>query len=107
MRFLVDAQLPPGLCHWLRGHSHDAEHVVRIGLGGASDMVIANYAERTGATLVSKDDDFLRLRRPDRFGLLWLRCGNVTNAALEIWLEQRWDQVEILFGAGERLIELR
>jgi predicted nuclease of predicted toxin-antitoxin system len=47
------------------------------------------------------------LRLPDRFAFLWLRCGNVTNAALAQWLEARWDQVEAWLAAGERFIELR
>lgn len=75
MKFLVDAQLPPVLCAWLGDHGHEALHVTRIGLGAASDAAIASYAEDEGATLISKDEDFVVLRLPDRFGLLWLRCG--------------------------------
>jgi predicted nuclease of predicted toxin-antitoxin system len=91
MKFLVDAQLPPGLCEWLRARAHEAEHV---GPGATADTAIADRAERDGAVLVSKDEDFRLLRLPDRFALLWLRCGNVTNPALVEWLDGRWDQVE-------------
>lgn len=45
MRFLVDAQLPPALCDWLRNHGHEASHVVATGLGAASDAMIAAHAE--------------------------------------------------------------
>ena len=106
MRFLVDAQLPPGLCRWLAARGHEAMHVHELGLGAAADADIATHAESEGATLISKDEDFLILRRPDRFALLWLRCGNTTNHALGLWLEERWERVEELLGVGERLIEL-
>jgi predicted nuclease of predicted toxin-antitoxin system len=50
---------------------------------------------------------FLILRLPDKFAFLWLRCGNTTNRALSSWMEERWDEVEVLLSQGERLIELR
>ena len=104
MKFLVDAQLPPALCGWLRARGHEAEHV---GAGAVADDEIARRVEASGAILISKDEDFARLRLPDRFALLWLRCGNVTNEALSRWLEARWDQVERWLAAEERFIELR
>lgn len=106
MKFLVDAQLPPGLCRWLEARGHQAEHVFDLGLHRASDAEVANRAEDLGAVLVTKDEDFLTLRLPDRFTLLWVRCGNATNRALAAWLQARWDQVEALLARGERVIEL-
>jgi len=107
MNFLVDAQLPPALCVWLDARGHQAEHVALIGLGAASDLEIAAYAERADLILVSKDEDFVVLRLPDRFPLLWLRCGNASNRALTLWLEQRWHQIETWLLGGERLVEAR
>jgi predicted nuclease of predicted toxin-antitoxin system len=68
MRFLVDAQLPPALCGWLRERGHEAVHVFEIGLIAASDEAVAARAEADGAVLVSKDEDFVTLRLPDRSG---------------------------------------
>ena len=107
MKFLIDAQLPPALCQWLQARGHDATHVFDIGLSGASDDAIARQAIANQAMIISKDEDFLILRLPNRFGLLWLRCGNATNRALTDWLDARWDRVEALLAAGERMIELR
>lgn len=76
-------------------------------MGAASDSEIAKRAEADGMILVSKDDDFLMLRLPDRFRLLWLRCGNTTNRALAIWMDERWARVEKLLNVGERFVELR
>ena len=107
MNFLVDAQLPPALCQWLAGHGHAAVHVNDIDLVGATDAMIADRAEAGNAVLISKDEDFVVLRMPDRFAFLWLRCGNATKAALTAWLDQRWEQIETLLLAGERFVEVR
>lgn len=107
MKFLIDAQLPPALCWWLRDRGHQAEHVSEIGMIAASDIAIAARAETDDAVLVSKDEDFVVLRLPDRFALLWLRCGNATNRALAAWLEPRWARIEALLESGERLVEVR
>jgi predicted nuclease of predicted toxin-antitoxin system len=107
MKFLIDAQLPPGLCRWFEARGYGARHVTEIGMSAASDMDIAKRAESETMILVSKDEDFLTLRLPDRFGFLWLRCGNTTNRALAIWMDERWEKVEWLLNNGERFVELR
>jgi predicted nuclease of predicted toxin-antitoxin system len=107
MNFLIDAQLPPALAGWLGDRGHGATHVVSIDMVGASDADIASRAQTDSAVLVTKDDDFVTLRLPDRFALLWLRIGNATNPALFAWLEPRWRQVEALLASGERFIEVR
>lgn len=107
MNFLIDAQLPPALCGWLRERGHQAVHVFEIDMVAASDAEIAARAEADGAVLVSKDEDFVTLRLPDRFAFVWLRCGNATNRALAGWLELRWPQIEALLSAGERYVEVR
>ena len=107
MKFLVDAQLPPALCRWLEQRGHQAVHVTAIGFASASDQAIADYAAEHQLMVLTKDEDFLYLRLPNRFALLWLRCGNATTRALTAWLGARWNRVEALLSAGERLIELR
>lgn len=107
MKFLIDAQLPPALCSWLEQRGNVAEHVFGIGMVNASDDEIAKHAQDSESILISKDDDFVTLRLPDRFCLIWLRCGNSTNRALLAWLEPRWDQIELWLTKGERFIEVR
>ncbi len=107
MNFLIDAQLPPALSLWLRERGHEAVHVSEVGLTGATDAEIANRAQADGSVLVTKDEDFVTLRLPDRFALLWLRCGNATNAALRDWLGPRWETIERMLEAGERFVEVR
>lgn len=86
---------------------HEAAHVGEIGLIAADDEQIAARAEADRAVLVSKDEDFVRLRLPDRYALLWLRRGNTTNRALYAWLEPRWGRIEALLAAGEQHVEVR
>lgn len=107
MIFLVDAQLPPALCRWLRARGTAAVHVGEVGLLTASDVAIAAHAEAEGMALISKDEDFVYLRLPKRFVLVWLRCGNATNRALAAWLEPRWEGVAALIAKGEQLVEVR
>jgi predicted nuclease of predicted toxin-antitoxin system len=106
MKFLVDAQLPPGLCRWLQARGHEAEHVFGLDMHEASDAAVAAIAAETGAALISKDEDFVVLSGRGTVRLLWLRCGNISNAALEPWLAARWPQIEALLEAGEDLIEV-
>lgn len=107
MKFLVDAQLPPALCGWLRERGHEAVHVFEAGMIAASDETIAARAEADGSVLISKDEDFVILRLPDQFAFLWLRCGNSTNRALTAWLAARWERIEALLEQGERFVEAR
>jgi len=106
MKFLVDAQLPPALCQWLEERGHEALHVSTMSDEPMQDRQIADYAEREDAIVISKDDDFAALRLPDRFPFLWLRCGNISNRALRVWLGSQWEDVEERLAAGARLITL-
>ena len=89
MRLLLDAQLPPGFCGWFKERGHDARHAQDLPGAPVADRLIADLATRDRLVVVTKDEDFLRLRSPDRFQLLWLRCGNITNRALRAWLDAR------------------
>jgi predicted nuclease of predicted toxin-antitoxin system len=107
MKFLVDAQLPPELCGWIEARGHMAVHVGTLADQALRDRQIADHAEAERLVVISKDGDFIELRQPDRFALLWLRCGNVSNLALQEWLGGQWEAVERGLEAGERLITLR
>lgn len=107
MKLLLDAQLPPALCRWFEERGHEAVHAQDLPDPPVTDEFIVALAEHEGLVVVSKDEDFLRLHRGNRFQLLWLRCGNITNRSLRVWLDDRWTAVEAMLEAGERLVELR
>jgi predicted nuclease of predicted toxin-antitoxin system len=68
IRFLIDAQLPPGLAQRLADRGYPSEHVNRINLGVASDDAIWRYAGRTGSILMTKDEDFVALSEREASG---------------------------------------
>ena len=49
MRFLVDAQLPPGLVDWIVAQGYQAEHVADLGLAAAPDRTVWSRAFDTPA----------------------------------------------------------
>lgn len=55
MKFLVDANLPPGLAAWLREHNHEAIHVNDHPGLALNDRAIFEFASRNGFIIVTKD----------------------------------------------------
>ena len=106
-RLLVDAQLPPALCEWFTERGFPATHV-RDTLGGQTpDREIAAYVEAHELVLVTKDDDFLLRHPPVRSRPIWLRCGNISNRGLRLWLDPLWPAIKARLLERERVIEVR
>jgi predicted nuclease of predicted toxin-antitoxin system len=107
-RFLLDAQLPPGLATRLTARGYLAEHVNRVRLGAAGDEAIWRHAQRVRATLVTKDEDFTALvdRDPNGPQVVWIRIGNISNDALWRALEPLLDEIVQSLDAGERIVEV-
>lgn len=109
MKFLIDAQLPPALVHWLAKAGCEAQAVREIGLREAGDAAIWRYAGANGYVIVTKDEDFaLRVQATEAGpGVVWLRVGNTSNEALRAWFIPQVPQVVVLLGQGRRLVEIR
>lgn len=107
MQLLIDAQLPPALCDWFRERGLVANHVIEQLGGQTPDRVIADHAERHELILVTKDDDFLLRYPPVRSRLLWLRCGNISNRGLRLWLDARWPAIWNRLEQGDTVVEVR
>ena len=108
MRFLIDAQLPPGLARWLAGRGYPSDHVNDLGLGAATDAEIEARSLEIQAVIWSKDADFAhRARRVPGMQVVWLRFGNTTNASLQDKLARHMPTIEAALSAGEPLIEIR
>jgi predicted nuclease of predicted toxin-antitoxin system len=108
IRFLIDAQLPPGLVRLLAARGYAAEHVNRVGLGIATDGAIWRYAARTGAALLIKDEDFVALAGEEPTGpqVVWVRIGNISNDTLWRALDPLLDEIIQSLNAGERIVEV-
>lgn len=109
MRFVVDAQLPPALARYLSSVGHEAEHVGDVGLLGASDERIWDYAAAAGAVLVTKDEDFVTMRALRRHGgpaVIWVRIGNTTKQALIARFEAAFVAIADALKRGETVIQI-
>jgi len=108
-QFLVDTQLPASLARWLTAQGFPSEHVLDVKLAQSEDNPIWLYAARTGAAIVTKDEDFAHWVRCGRPGpaVVWLRIGNCRKAALLSWLELLLPQIVQQLQRGDRLIEVR
>ena len=109
MKFLVDAQLPPALAVWLREAGHDAQAVRELGLREAEDAQIWYHALKTGAVLITKDEDFpARAQQTEPAPVVvWLRIGNSSNRALRQWFLPQLPQVLAWIEQGVRVLEVR
>jgi predicted nuclease of predicted toxin-antitoxin system len=108
MRFLVDAQLPPGLARWLVGQGHTAEHVFDLGLGRANDRTVWALAITDPAVIITKDEDFVVLQQmePEGPAIIWVRFGNTSRRDVIARFEAAMPEIIDGLQRGERLIEL-
>jgi len=108
VKFIVDEQLPPALARWLRDIGQDSRHVIDLDMLGRPDVDIARYALETTSVIVTKDEDYLHFRPHVGFvQVLWLRFGNVSNAALLRWMDSEWPEALRKLEAGEEIVEIR
>lgn len=84
MRFLVDANLPPGLAAWLRERGHEATHVNDQPGLAFDDRDIFEFARQNEFIIFTKDEDFAALTTfSDKpASVVQVRFGNTTNAEL-------------------------
>lgn len=79
-----------------------------LGMVHANDPQIFRAAREANVVVLTKDRDFVLLQ--ERFGappvLLWVRCGNTSNAYLKRVLQRTFDEARRLFEAGEVLVEI-
>lgn len=105
----VDAQLSPGLARWIAATFGIEAHAIRdLGLRTAKDAEIFRAARNAGAVVMTKDSDFLVLL--DRLGpppqVLWVTCGNTSNARLREVLRAGLPSALQLLRQGEPLVEI-
>jgi predicted nuclease of predicted toxin-antitoxin system len=86
----------------------EAIHVADIGLQTASDEEIWSYCESNGLTLISKDEDFVKLfLRTPSVKLIWVRIGNCRRGHLIETVRVVWPRIEERFASGDGFVELR
>jgi predicted nuclease of predicted toxin-antitoxin system len=86
-----------------------AQAVRDLGLREATDRAIFLSAKAASAVVMAKDSDFVRLL--EEFGhppqVIWLTCGNTSNARLKQILTSALPRALALLQSGEPLVEIR
>ena len=105
----VDAQLSPALAPWLTAEFGVQAFSARfLDLVRARDAQIYSAAKQAGVVVLTKDSDFVLLQ--ERLGpppsLLWVRCGNTSNAHLKQVFRRTFAAARALIEAGETLVEI-
>lgn len=105
----LDAQLSPSIARWLTAtFSIEALAVDDIGLRYAGDREIYLAAREAGAVVMTKDRDFLFLQ--DVLGpppqVIWITCGNTSNAYLKGLCESTIPIALRLLDQGEPVVEI-
>jgi len=109
VKIWVEAQLSPLIAQWFCStYNVEAVAVRDLGLREARDRDIFLSARETKAIILTKDSDMVdlvtQLGSPPQ--VLWLTCGNTSNAKLKIILTRAWPAAENLLKAGEKIVEI-
>ncbi len=109
MTIWVDAHLSPTSATWITNTFEITALALRsIGLRDAEDFEIFEAAKAQGVIFMTKDSDFVDL--VDRLGapsqIIWLTCGNTSNARLQEILIATLPETLRLLQAGEPLVEI-
>ena len=85
MRFLIDAQLPSGLCELFKESGHDAVHTSKFPEGNrTSDIEIIKVSTVEDRIVITKDNNFLNshLLSSQPAKPLLVTTGNISNKML-------------------------
>lgn len=105
----IGAQLSPAIASRLtQTFAVTAVPLRDLGLRDATDRQIFLAARQEGATVVTKDGDFVRLLEdlgpPPQ--VIWITCGNTSNANLKRILANTLPRALEFLQLGEMLVEV-
>ena len=105
----TDAQLSPAIAFWIENNFDVQAFALRdLGLRDAEDLEIFEEAKKADAVVMTKDSDFVslleRLDAPPK--IIWLTCGNTSNANLKIILSKTLQDAIDFLENGENIIEI-
>ncbi|MEX0772325.1 MAG: DUF5615 family PIN-like protein [Balneolales bacterium] len=110
MKVLIDAQLSPSIAAWINKSFGNIKAISTrsVKLNAAEDKEIYLYAKHNGYVIMSKDDDFLRLIEQHGMPpqLIWVTCGNTSNAEMKAILLKTILKVKDLIENGEAVVEI-
>lgn len=105
----IDAHLSPAIAIWITNNFEVTAVALRdLGLRDAEDPEIFEAAKSQGVIFMTKDRDFVDL--VDRLGtppqIIWLTCGNTSNARLREILGSVLPTALEILRSGEPLVEV-
>ena len=105
----IDAHLSPAIATWITNNFEVTAVALRdLGLRDAEDTEIFDAAKSQGVIFMTKDRDFVdlvdRLEAPPQ--IIWLTCGNTSNARLKEILSSVLPAALELLYFGEKLVEI-
>lgn len=105
----IDAHLSPAIATWITSTFGVTAVALRdLGLRDAEDPEIFEAAKAQGVIFMTKDSDFVDL--VERIGgppqIIWLTCGNTSNAQLREILSSVLPKTLELLRSGEKLVEI-
>jgi len=106
----LDAHLSPRVARWIQESlGHEARALRDIGLRDAEDEEVFERGKQEGAIILTKDKDFVdlvgRLGSPP--AIIWLRCGNTSEAVLKRVLADHLDDALEFIATGDPLVEIQ
>lgn len=105
----IDAQMSPKIAAWIPENFPATALSVRdVGLRDAEDREIFLEARRRSVVVMTKDSDFITLQTelgaPPK--IIWITCGNTSNARLKEILTDTLSTAIDLLNGGEDLVEV-
>ena len=105
----VDARISPAVAKWITDEFGEPAQSVRdLGLRNAKDKDIFAAARQAHAIVMSRDVDFVEM--VDQLGpppaVIWITCGNTSNAALCVLLKGTLPRAIELIARGDTLVEI-
>ena len=109
MTIWIDAQFSPAIAVWIESNFNAKAFALRdLGLRDAEDKEIFLAARKANAVVMTKDSDFVslldRLDSPPK--IIWLTCGNTSNANLKIILSKTLQSAIDLLNTDEEIVEI-
>jgi|ERR1700677_1491963 predicted nuclease of predicted toxin-antitoxin system len=109
MTVWLDAHLSPAVARWLGQTFAITVLPVRdLGLRGAEDDQIFFAARQAADVVITKDSDFVTLL--ERYGsppkIIWLTCGNTSDAALRAIFTARFQECLRILDSGKDIVEI-
>ncbi|MCH7903590.1 MAG: DUF5615 family PIN-like protein [Armatimonadetes bacterium] len=103
MTFLFDENLPASLCRLLEDLYPGSVHAAQVGLGGATDRDVQQYAIDNGHVVATKDSDHAELALTLFQGakVVWIRLGNCNVSGLHLLLRNSLASLEALSESDE------